>query len=230
VGFLSPSAELRRSADELRALSRSLSEAGAGLADAEGTGADTTGTVTVTVRADGSIVTLSIAESWRKTIDSSLLGSAVFAAIAAGRSDLEAQWERSSQGDAPVPTGAAHVLTEHFVPRRSAPSAEALAARIDAILNAKAEEGAYVAAVSTGELDSSYPSPAEYFTVRTTSGRVTALEADDYRLTFASAADIADDVRAVFADAAARDSTGDEELDTRFPAIAELKRLRAERD
>ena len=226
--YQSLTAELRRSADELRSLSRSLTEAGAGLADAEGTGSDASGAVTATVRADGTVIALVVSETWRTSIDSSQLGPAVFEAIAAGGTDLERQWEQTAK-DAPVVPTAAPAQAEPFVPRRSSPSAEVLTARVNAILNAQAEEAAYVEAVSTADLGSSYPSPAEYFIVSTTSGRVTALQADDYRLTFASATEIADDARAVFADAATRSSTSDGELDARFPAIAELMRLRAER-
>ncbi|MGV8884269.1 MAG: YbaB/EbfC family nucleoid-associated protein [Microbacteriaceae bacterium] len=217
-------AALRQSAAELRERAQSLKESAAGLSDAQGTATDESGVATATVRVNGELIALTIANTWRTTIDATQLGPVVFAAMRDAREDLMRQWEESVTAGDVGPVAPAEEVAERVIRSTSTASMDELTARISLINAALDEQDAYTAAVVAGDLVDTFPSPAGYFTVHTASAKVTALEPDDYRLTFASEHEVAADIVSSFALAAERSGSQSETRDARFPSIAELQR------
>lgn len=91
--------------DDLKNMLAQSREAAARLggADRTATSADSAGSVTVTVRADGSVVQARLHDQWRTRLGSKELGTAVAEAIADAQSQAARDWAEAPGGGEPEP-------------------------------------------------------------------------------------------------------------------------------
>jgi len=212
----------------LRGMAASLEAVSSELDSSEATGSDETGTVTATVGHGGTLKALVISEDWKRAFDPSQLGQAILGALRKARAEFAGQFADAAEraaGNSPV----VNTSSTYERPRSTElPSMAELTERISALRSANDEMDSYREAVRSELAGDTATSPAGYFEVRYNGPTVASLTADEYRLTFASAAEIASDATTVIIGARDRLNTRDEILAARFPAIAAIQQRLAE--